>query len=45
MEQLVRSDDLRAYVHPGFWHPMDSLRDRNFLEGEWAGNRAKWRIW
>jgi glucose-1-phosphate cytidylyltransferase len=45
MEQLVRGDDLRAYVHPGFWHPMDSLRDRNFLEGEWAGNRAKWRVW
>ena len=45
MEQLVRRDDLRAYVHPGFWHPMDSLRDRNFLEGDWANNRAKWRIW
>jgi len=45
MEQLVRRDDLRAYVHPGFWHPMDSLRDRNFLESDWANNRAKWRIW
>lgn len=45
MEQLVRGDDLRAYVHHGFWHPMDSLRDRNFLEGEWANNRAQWRIW
>lgn len=45
MEQLARDDDLRAYVHPGFWHPMDSLRDRNFLEDEWANSRAKWRIW
>ncbi|PSO23645.1 glucose-1-phosphate cytidylyltransferase [Bradyrhizobium sp. MOS002] len=45
MERLSRDDDLRAYVHPGFWHPMDSLRDRNFLEGEWTNNRAKWRIW
>ncbi|MCK1396972.1 MULTISPECIES: glucose-1-phosphate cytidylyltransferase [unclassified Bradyrhizobium] len=45
MEQLVSGDDLRAYVHPGFWHPMDSLRDRNFLEGEWANLRAKWRVW
>jgi glucose-1-phosphate cytidylyltransferase len=45
MEQLARSDDLRAYVHHGFWHPMDSLRDRNFLESEWTGNRAKWRVW
>ncbi|MET4040487.1 glucose-1-phosphate cytidylyltransferase [Bradyrhizobium sp. RT6a] len=45
MEQLVSGDDLRAYVHPGFWHPMDSLRDRSFLEGEWANLRAKWRVW
>ncbi|MDN4986739.1 glucose-1-phosphate cytidylyltransferase [Bradyrhizobium sp. WYCCWR 13022] len=45
MEQLARGDDLRAYVHHGFWHPMDSLRDRNFLEEEWANNRAKWRVW
>ncbi|MBR0846704.1 glucose-1-phosphate cytidylyltransferase [Bradyrhizobium diazoefficiens] len=45
MEQLARGDDLRAYVHHGFWHPMDSLRDRNFLEGEWANGRAKWRVW
>jgi glucose-1-phosphate cytidylyltransferase len=45
MEQLARGDDLRAYVHPGFWHPMDSLRDRNFLEEEWGNHRAKWRVW
>ncbi|TPQ36278.1 glucose-1-phosphate cytidylyltransferase [Bradyrhizobium guangdongense] len=45
MEQLSRGDDLRAYVHHGFWHPMDSLRDRNYLEGEWANNRARWRVW
>jgi glucose-1-phosphate cytidylyltransferase len=32
-------------VHHGFWHPMDTLRDRNFLEDEWANNRAKWRVW
>jgi glucose-1-phosphate cytidylyltransferase len=36
--------EVRAYVHRGFWHPMDSLRDRTFLEEEWATNRAKWRI-
>jgi len=45
MEQLARNDELRAFVHPGFWHPMDTLRDRNYLEDEWANNRAKWRVW
>ncbi|MDE5443690.1 glucose-1-phosphate cytidylyltransferase [Bradyrhizobium sp. CSA207] len=45
MEQLARNDQLRAFVHPGFWHPMDTLRDRNYLEDEWANNRARWRVW
>lgn len=45
MEQLARTDQLRAFVHHGFWHPMDTLRDRNYLEDEWANNRAKWRVW
>lgn len=45
MEQLARTDQLRAFVHHGFWHPMDTLRDRNYLEEEWANNRAKWRVW
>jgi glucose-1-phosphate cytidylyltransferase len=45
MEALARTDQLRAFVHPGFWHPMDTVRDRNFLEEEWAQNRAQWRIW
>jgi glucose-1-phosphate cytidylyltransferase len=45
MQQLVRTNELRAYVHHGFWHPMDSLRDCNFLRDEWASGRAKWRIW
>ena len=45
METLARSDQLRAYVHPGFWHPMDTLRDRNFLEAQWATGKAGWRVW
>ena len=45
MEALARDDQMRAYVHNGFWHPMDTLRDRTFLEEEWAGGRAKWKTW
>ena len=45
MEALARSNDLRAYVHRGFWHPMDTLRDRTFLEEEWARGTAKWKLW
>lgn len=45
MDALARNDDLGAYVHKGFWHPMDTLRDRMFLESEWADGNAKWRLW
>jgi glucose-1-phosphate cytidylyltransferase len=45
LETLARNDQLRAYVHHGFWHPMDTLRDRQFLEEQWAGGAPKWRVW
>jgi glucose-1-phosphate cytidylyltransferase len=45
LEQLATTDELRAFIHPGFWHPMDTLRDRNFLEEQWTNGTAKWRTW
>jgi glucose-1-phosphate cytidylyltransferase len=45
MEALAATDQLRAYAHRGFWHPMDTLRDRNYLEQQWMSGGAKWRIW
>jgi glucose-1-phosphate cytidylyltransferase len=45
MESLARQDQLRAYVHRGFWHPMDTLRDRTFLEEQWLSGKAAWKSW
>jgi glucose-1-phosphate cytidylyltransferase len=45
MEALARRDQLRAYFHNGFWHPMDTLRDRQFLDEQWVQGTAKWRTW
>jgi glucose-1-phosphate cytidylyltransferase len=45
MEALAQKDEMRAFVHQGFWHPMDTIRDRIFLENLWVNNRAPWRIW
>ena len=42
---LAAQDQLRAFFHDGFWHPMDTLRDKTFLEDEWATGRAKWKVW
>jgi glucose-1-phosphate cytidylyltransferase len=45
MERLAANDQLRAFVHGGFWHPMDTLRDRNFLEEQWVKGAARWKTW
>lgn len=45
LERLAADGQLMAYPHPGFWHAMDTLRDRNHLEGLWAAGRAPWKCW
>lgn len=45
LEKLAREGNLAAYKHPGFWQPMDTLRDKNHLEQLWATGRAPWKIW
>lgn len=45
LERLAREGKLVAYRHRGFWQPMDTLRDKNLLEGLWRGGEAPWKIW
>jgi len=42
---LARSGQLAAWRHRGFWHPVDTLRDRQYLEGLWAEGKAPWKLW
>jgi glucose-1-phosphate cytidylyltransferase len=45
MERLAREGNLAAYLHKGFWHAMDTLRDKNYLEELWASDSAPWKKW
>jgi glucose-1-phosphate cytidylyltransferase len=45
LETLAQEGQLTAYCHDGFWHAMDTLRDRRYLEELWASGRAPWRVW
>jgi glucose-1-phosphate cytidylyltransferase len=45
LEELSRRNELKAFLHEGFWQPMDTLRDRKILESLWAGGNAPWRNW
>jgi glucose-1-phosphate cytidylyltransferase len=44
LERLASESQLLAYRHRGFWHPMDTLRDRQLLETLWANGNAPWVV-
>lgn len=43
--ELARRGLLAAYRHDGFWHSMDTLRDKTELEALWAAGKAPWKVW
>jgi glucose-1-phosphate cytidylyltransferase len=45
LEQLARQGQLSAFKHSGFWHPMDTLRDKTYLESLWSAGNAPWKVW
>lgn len=42
LERLAAAGELMAFRHEGFWHPMDTLRDRQLLESLWSSGKAPW---
>jgi len=45
LESLTKKGKVQAFRHPGFWHAMDTLRDKQRLEELWVTGRAPWKIW
>ncbi len=45
LNQLANLSQIMAYQHDGFWHAMDTLRDKVHLEEMWAAGKAPWKIW
>ena len=45
LKGLAKDDQLMAYRHEGFWQPMDTLRDKQHLEGLWEEQKAPWKVW
>ena len=42
---LAKNRQLIAFQHDGFWQPMDTLRDKNYLEELWNNQKAPWKSW
>ena len=45
MERLADGGQLSAWVHRGFWQPMDTLRDKQHLNALWDSGAAPWKMW
>ena len=45
LKTLAEKNQLSAYLHEGFWQPMDMLRDKNFLEELWNSSNPPWKCW
>jgi len=45
LETLAKEKKLAAFKHNGFWYPMDTQRDKKYLESLWSSNNAPWKIW
>lgn len=45
LENLAKDRQLAAYRHRGFWQPMDTLRDKIYLDDLWQSGSAPWKVW
>ena len=43
-ERLAADGQMAAYEHKGFWSPMDTMRDKEYLEGLWMSGDAPWKV-
>lgn len=45
LEAIAKDGQMTAYKHDGFWSPMDTMRDKEYLEKIWSSGQAPWKVW
>ena len=45
LKGLAADENLMAFTHEGFWQPMDTLRDKVYLQELWDEGKAPWKTW
>ena len=45
LTNLSKKGQLTTYKHRSFWHPMDTLRDKDYLENLWNSGNCPWKLW
>lgn len=42
---LAQEEKVETYRHEGFWSPVETIRDKTWLESLWVEKRAPWKVW
>ena len=45
IEELAANHELNCYKHEGFWQPMDTYQEMQYLNGLWRSGKAPWKVW
>ena len=45
LKGLAKDNMLMSFKHEGFWQPMDTLRDKIYLQELWEDGKAPWKNW
>ena len=45
LQKIAEDGQLKAYIHNGFWHCMDNIRERDYLDKQIKDNAAPWMFW
>ena len=45
LDALAKKGKLQAYKHKGFWQPVDTLKEKRYLNIIWLKKKAPWKIW
>ena len=45
LSSLAKENQINAFRHDGFWQPMDTLRDKTYLQNLWSTGNAPWKLW
>lgn len=45
LENITNEGEMAAFLHEGFWQPMDTLRDHTYLSDLWEQHKAPWKVW
>jgi len=45
LQKLASENQLSVFKHTEFWQPMDTMREKKYLEELWNSGKAPWKIW